>query len=44
MKNRIMDAIDNAVSAVLVGVMLTIPLWVVAGVGSAIVGVMYICK
>ena len=44
MKNKMIDAITNAVDAVLVGMVLTLPLWIVAGVGSAVVGVMYVCK
>ena len=44
MKNRMIDAITNAVDAVLVGMLLTLPLWIVAGVGSAVVGITYLCK
>ena len=44
MKNKIMDAIENAVSMMLVGIVLTLPLWVVAVGGSAVVGIAYLCK
>ena len=44
MKNKIMDAIENAVSMMLEGIVLTLPLWVVAVGGSAVVGIAYLCK
>lgn len=44
MKRKIMDAVENAVSMMLVGIVLTLPLWVVAVGGSAVVGIAYLCK
>ena len=44
MKNKVMDAIENAVSMMLEGILLTLPLWVVAVGGSAVVGIAYLCK
>ena len=44
MKNRMIDAVVNAASMVLEGIMLTIPLWIVAVGGSAVVGITYLCK
>ena len=42
MKNRIKDAAINAASMVLEGMALTFPLWVLAAVGSAVLGIMYL--
>ena len=44
MKNRMIDAVVNAASMVLEGILFTIPLWIVAGIGSAVVGITYLCK
>ena len=44
MKRKIMDAVENAVGMMLVGIVLTLPLWVVAVGGSAVVGIAYLCK
>ena len=44
MKNKIMDVVENAVSMMLEGIVLTLPLWVVAVGGSAVVGIAYLCK
>ena len=44
MKRKIMDAVENAVSMMLEGIVLTLPLWVVAVGGSAVVGIAYLCK
>ncbi len=44
MKNKVMDAIENVVSMMLEGILLTLPLWVVAVCGSAVVGIAYLCK
>lgn len=44
MKRKIMDAVENAVSMMLEGIVLTLPLWVVAVCGSAVVGIAYLCK
>ena len=43
MKTKIMDAVVNAVSMVLEGIVLTLPLWIVAVCGSAVVGIAYVC-
>ena len=44
MNRKIMDAVENAVSMMLEGIVLTLPLWVVAVCGSAVVGIAYLCK
>ena len=44
MKSKVMDAVENAVGMMLEGILLTLPLWVVAVGGSAVVGIAYLCK
>ena len=44
MKTKLVDAVENAVGMMLEGILLTLPLWVVAVVGSAVVGIAYLCK
>lgn len=44
MKTKLVDAMVNAASMVLEGILLTLPLWVVAVGGSAVVGIAYLCK
>ena len=44
MKTKLVDAVENAVGMMLEGILLTLPLWVVAVVGSAVVGRAYLCK
>lgn len=44
MKNRIIDAMENAASMALEGILLTLPLWIVAVGGTALVGLIQLCK
>lgn len=44
MKTKIVDTLANVADMTLTGMLLTLPLWIVALGGSAIVGIMYIFK
>ena len=44
MKTKLVNAMVNAASMVLEGILLTLPLWVVAVGGSAVVGIACLCK
>ena len=44
MKTKLVDVMVNAASMMLEGILLTLPLWVVAVGGSAVVVIAYLCK
>ena len=44
MKEKIKDAAVNVTSMMLEGILLALPLWVVAIGGTAVVGIAYICQ
>lgn len=44
MKKQMIDMMENAASMALEGILLTLPLWVVAVGGSVLVGILHLCR
>lgn len=44
MKKQVVDMMENAASMALEGILLTLPLWIVAVGGAVVVGILHICR